>query len=281
MAEKRIRSPNYPALSLPEAIARVTALYREQHTHGATREDVARGMGFNSLNGASATAISALYKYGLLEGRADEVRVSERALRILHPHSPEEKASAIQEAAIEPQLFVELAQRFPGKLPNEELLRNYLIRAGFAPSAVSSVILAYRETFELVNREVGEHDSLHEPMQEHAAMNNSPSPSRPENPQPWMPPQTLVSSAERPIGRYDYEDGSYIKIVASGDVDTEAALEMVETLIALKRKELERRKASVSPLGTERAKLGPPPPHLSGGPVPHTVLTDSSGENER
>lgn len=51
---------------------------------------------------------------------------------------------------------------------------------------------------------------------------------------------------ERPIGRYDYEDGSYIKIVAGGDVDTETALEMVETLIDLKRKELARRKKPVS-----------------------------------
>lgn len=168
--EKRIRSPNYPALSLPEAIARVTNLYRELHTHGAPRENVAKAMGYNTLNGASATAISALNKYGLLEGGGDKLKVSDRALRILHPHSPEEKAEAVREAAREPQLFNELAERFPGGLHNEGLVRNYLIRAGFAPSAVPAVIAAYRETSELVEREAADHDSLHEQPQENAAM---------------------------------------------------------------------------------------------------------------
>lgn len=51
-----------------------------------------------------------------------------------------------------------------------------------------------------------------------------------------------VASDERPVGRYDYEDGSYVQIMARGDIDTEEALKMVETLVALKRKELARRK---------------------------------------
>jgi hypothetical protein len=67
----------------------------------------------------------------------------------------------------------------------------------------------------------------------------------------------MLVSGERPIGRYDYEHGSYIKIVASGDVDTKTALEMVETLIALKRRELERRKTSVSPEATNSTVVEP------------------------
>jgi hypothetical protein len=171
--DKRIRSPNYPALSLPDAIDKVTALYRAQHTHPAPREVVARGIGYNSLNGASASAISALQKYGLLERTGDEIRVSERALRILHPHPPEERGAAIREAAQEPPLFAELNERFPGRMPSDDLLRNYLIRNGFAPSAVTSVITAYRETSEMAEREGREHDSLREQPQEHAGMRSS------------------------------------------------------------------------------------------------------------
>lgn len=168
--EKRIRSPNYPALSLPDAIEKVTALYRAEHTHPAPREVVAKGMGYNSLNGASASAISALQKYGLLERSGEELRVSERALRILHPHPPEERGAAIRQAALEPPLFAELNDRFPGRIPSDDLLRNYLIRNGFAPSAVTAVITAYRETSEMAEREGREHDSLHEQTPEHAAM---------------------------------------------------------------------------------------------------------------
>jgi hypothetical protein len=127
-------------------------------------------MGFNTLNGASATAISALHKYGLIEGGGDNIKVSDRALRILHPHSPEEKAEAIQEAASEPQLFNDLAERFPDGLNNEALVRNYLIRAGFAPSAVPAVITAYRQTSEMVDREQRTHDSPREQTREHDDM---------------------------------------------------------------------------------------------------------------
>jgi hypothetical protein len=148
----------------------VANLYRELHGHSAPREDIAKAMGFNTLNGASATAISALHKYGLIEGGGDNIKVSDRALRILHPHSPEEKAEAIQEAASEPQLFNDLADRFPGGLNNEALVRNYLIRAGFAPSAVPAVITAYRETSEMVDREQRTHDSPREQTREHDDM---------------------------------------------------------------------------------------------------------------
>lgn len=160
--ETRLRSPNYPAFSLPVAIEKVAALYAAQHRHPAPREIVATGMGYNSLNGASATAISALHKYGLLEGRGDQLRVSDRAMRLLHPESSEERAEAIREAAFDPPLFSELNERFPGKLPNDDLLRNYLIRRGFAPNAVTSVIASYRETSEMVERDGTRQDSARE-----------------------------------------------------------------------------------------------------------------------
>ena len=168
--EKRIRSPNYPALSLPDAIDKVAALYRAQHTHSAPREVVAKGMGYNSLNGASASAISALNKYGLLDRAGDEIKVSERALRILHPHSAEERAAAIKEAASEPPLFAELNERFHGRMPGDELLRNYLIRNGFAPAAVTPVMAAYRETSEMAEREGHVDDFPREPTREHDDM---------------------------------------------------------------------------------------------------------------
>jgi hypothetical protein len=196
--EKRIRSPNYPALSLPDAIEKVVTLYRSQHMHPALREVVAKGMGYNSLNGASASAISALGKYGLLERIGEEIKVSERALRILHPHSPEERSAAIQEAASQPPLFAELSERFPGRIPSDDLLRNYLIRNGFAPSAVSAVIVAYRETSEMAEREGRMHDSLREQTQEHAAMPHQTSAATAPAASAWQMDQSGPPPAHQP-----------------------------------------------------------------------------------
>lgn len=240
--DKRIRSPNYPAISLPEAINRVTALYRAVHTHAAPRDVVAKGMGYTSLNGASATAISALHKYGLLERSGEDVKVSERALSILHPHTPEEKSAAITAAAGEPALFAELAERFPGAMPNEELLRNYLVRKGFAPGAIGQVIAAYRDTSDMVASEGRGYDSPQSAPTPEAA------PVTQVTPQHRILPEniTLIQGDGRQVGRYDFEEGGFVKIVASPEIDTEEALNMVETIIQLKRAEIARRKQRIA-----------------------------------
>lgn len=241
--EKRIRSPNYPALSLPEAVEKIHMVYRAQHTHGAPREVVVKGMGYAGLNGASATAVSALAKYGLLQREGDEWSVSERAMRIIAPHSPEEKAAAIREAAHEPQLFNEIADKFPDRMPSEDVLRNYLVRKGFAPGALSSVISAYKETSEMVERDGGAYNMAHVHHEEDQKMMPSSAPSIPGRDMALpSAPLSQINELERQVGRYDFEGGQYVRILATNDVDTEEALEMIETMVALKRKELARKK---------------------------------------
>jgi len=253
--DKRIRSPNYPAISLPDAIARVTTLYRAIHTHAAPREVVAKGMGYNTLNGASATAISALHKYGLLERSGDDIKISERAFSILHPHTSQEKAEAIRAAAGEPALFAELAERFSGAIPNEDLLRNYLLRKGFAPAATVAVIAAYRETSEMVEREGAGYDSGQSTATGTAPMEN------PSTTHHNLQAKNLVVGQEvgRQIGRYDFEDGGFVKIVASPEIGTEDALTMVETIVELKRKELVARQARMTREAYERREAGESP----------------------
>ncbi|CAJ0878065.1 hypothetical protein AMST5_02935 [freshwater sediment metagenome] len=240
--DKRVRSPNYPALSLPEAVEKVQMVYRAQHTHGAPREIVVKGMGYAGLNGASATAVSALTKYGLLERSGDELKVSSRAMCIIAPHSPEEKAQALREAAFSPPLFSELADKFPGRMPNEDVLKNYLIRKGFAPGALSSVISAYKETSEMVEQEAGDYDSAHSHPYQEPELQTAATQHTQQLRETYRPQVAVSIDEERQIGRYDFEGGLYVRISASNEIDTEEALEMAETIIRLKRQELQRKK---------------------------------------
>lgn len=244
--DKRIRSPNYPAISLPQALERVAVLYKNQHTHAAPREVVAKSLGYTSLSGPAASLISALHKYGLLERDGDGIKISERALKILHPHSDTEKQQALRDAANEPPLFVELNERFPGPIPNEELLRNYLVRKGFSPNAVTGVIRAYRETSEFVGRELGAYDSPETTTEGPTVMRTyAPIVSMSQAKTP-----TQKQGIERSVARYDLEGGKFIRISVGGDMDTEEVLEWAEELIRFKRKELERqarRPVSVKP----------------------------------
>lgn len=151
----RIRSPNYPAISLAEAINRIAQVHQKERQHPAVKEVILKGMGYGGVHGTSLGALSAALKYGLLEqeGKGDDYRVSDRAVAILHPHTPDEKAQAIRDAARAPALFSELLEHFKGDLPSDDNLRAYLVRRGFSQTSLPGVIQAFRDTMELVTPE--------------------------------------------------------------------------------------------------------------------------------
>ena len=104
----RVRSPNYPALSLADAVERVGRVFQKEHRHPSPKEVVMKGMGYGGVNGASLGALSAAVKYGLLDKQGDQYRVSDRMLTILHPHTSQEKAEALEAAATAPPLFADM-----------------------------------------------------------------------------------------------------------------------------------------------------------------------------
>ena len=170
----RMRSPNYPAISLREAIDRIQLLFGKAHTKLISREQAVEAMGYDGLHGASLGAISAVLKYGLWGKVDNQVKVSDRAMSIIAPNDNEERQTAIHDAAFNPPLFGEIHERFLGEIPNDDKLRSFLLRKNFSSSALDRVIRSYRETMELVTDEAGgyndesqsaEPDTMHEPSQ--------------------------------------------------------------------------------------------------------------------
>ncbi len=150
----RVRSPNYPAISLPEAINRAKTIHSAEQHLAAPKTVIAKHLGYGGLNGASIKIISALTKYGLIEEVSDDkVKVSPRAVSILYPSNATEKETALRDAALQPALFAEIFEEWGGERPSDENLRAYLIRRNFASDALDRVIQAYHETMELVARE--------------------------------------------------------------------------------------------------------------------------------
>lgn len=181
----RVRSPNYPAISLPDAIKRVAQVFAKEHQHLAPKDVVVKGMGYGGVNGASLGALSAALKYGLLERQGEDYRVTDLAVSILHPQSPQEKADAIRAAAMGPTLFSELLEYFKGQLPSDDNLRAYLVRRGFGQSALGGFIQSFRETLDLVTAESG--------MYTEPKMNGQPPPAPPQaghNPRSTTPMPT-------------------------------------------------------------------------------------------
>lgn len=145
------RSPNCPTIALREALDRGRMVYAKEHTHPAARSVIAADLGFSGISGASATVIGALRQYGVLEGRGEEMRISEDALAAFElPADSMEYSAAIKRLAFHPALFGELHEQFGDRPPGEANLRHLLIKKRFLPDTADDVIRTYRENLEFI-----------------------------------------------------------------------------------------------------------------------------------
>lgn len=152
MNTKPVRSPAYPSLSLSDAIAAVKKIEGPYRTSPVDRENGAKLIGYSSLSGPANKALAALASFGLVE-RAGKgmMKVTTRARTILHPQSEQERVAALLDAAMQPQLFKDIRERFPDvHVPPEDGVKTYLNREGFNASAVGPAAKAFLETMRFI-----------------------------------------------------------------------------------------------------------------------------------
>jgi hypothetical protein len=146
-SDTAVRSPSYPVWSLAEAVTAVGKIEAVYRVSKVDREAAAKLIGYSGLSGPANKALASLAQYGLVERAGKgEMRVTPRARAILHPDSTEEKRDELRAAALEPQLFRELQERWPGITPPEEGVVLYLNRKGFNQSAIRPAAKAYLNT---------------------------------------------------------------------------------------------------------------------------------------
>jgi hypothetical protein len=149
---KKQRSPNYPAVSLKEAVERVGKIYKADGKVGSPAEAAAKHMGYSGLHGKALTVLSALAKYGLTQNKAGRVVPTSTAISILE-YSPdrEQNIKARRDAALSPAMYRELVNEFKahGRLPTDDSLRPDLItKKGFTRKAVGGFLHDFRESLE-------------------------------------------------------------------------------------------------------------------------------------
>lgn len=140
------RSPNYPAISLRDAVEAVRAIYDKEKKTQVSGEVLAKALGYSSLSGNARVKIAALKKYGLLEGDERKgMRVSDLAVRILYPHSDEDRQQSLRNAAFRPETFSTLFADFSDA--SDEAMRSHLInKLDFSPLGAKQLIAAFRDT---------------------------------------------------------------------------------------------------------------------------------------
>lgn len=150
----RLRSPAHPNSSLPDAVEYARKIHDRERRNPVSREVAVQHMGFSGISGSSDRALATVLHYGLAEKVAKgEVRVSDMAVSILHPNSPDEFRQAIREAAFNPSFFAELRRRYPDEPPSVSSLSSFLSRSGFAAAAIGPAAKAYIETCQYLRQE--------------------------------------------------------------------------------------------------------------------------------
>ena len=152
------RSPNFPSLSLGDAVEAIKKVFQAEGRSKMPRLSVVTPLGYTSINGRSLSILGALKAYGLVEGRADELRVTDDGFTLANaPDDSPEYRDALVTCFKAPPAF----QRF---LPADDdasadTLKWKLQKAGFQGDSAERLVRVYRDSQELVNASGGEYQA--------------------------------------------------------------------------------------------------------------------------
>jgi hypothetical protein len=148
--KNKTRSPNYPAISLPEAIEKIKGLYQADGRAGSPKKTAFVHLGYGGANGKSLGVISALKKYGLIVEENDRILLTEDSFIVLLSTDEKKKLDIIQKLALNPELYNLIwGQYHETGLPSDESLREDLIFGHqFNENSVSGFIKDFRATIE-------------------------------------------------------------------------------------------------------------------------------------
>lgn len=166
---KKRRSPNFPSISLKEAMVKVKLLYDASNQTPVNVQSVYTSLGYKGRNGASITMLSALKKYDLIREENTRIFVTDSARFILILDVTDAKRKdALSKCALNPEIYRNLYDRFKERgLPKDQVLKSELLTEyNFNEKSVSKFITDLRETFEFANISFGEGETTEDKREE-------------------------------------------------------------------------------------------------------------------
>ena len=230
------RSPNYPSLSLGDALDRARQIYDAEKRTPASPDTILAHLGYKPGVGPGLRALSALRQYGLLEERGGQDRISDSAFHILSlSEASPDRVVALREAARRPALFRQLLEVYGGEIPSDVNLRDHLIKVhSFNPDSVATFIKAFRETVEFAKLRRKED---HEASETEATDGSNEMDGRRESEQ-TAKPSAVISSGEasakpsmQTVFLMRLKDGTVVELRASGNLEASAHATAIKGLV--------------------------------------------------
>jgi hypothetical protein len=155
----KVRSPNYPALDLAAALQAARKALDKDNRNKMSQAALAKHLGHDSLSGPALGKIGALRAYGLIDGKGDELRITDDAVHaLMAPAGSTERTGAIAILAARPKLFQEISKNFQ-MMPSLDNLKFWLIKRGFASDAAEKAAKCYLATMRVVSGGAEEYDT--------------------------------------------------------------------------------------------------------------------------
>ncbi|MFT3789466.1 MAG: hypothetical protein QM770_25340 [Tepidisphaeraceae bacterium] len=141
----RTRSPNHPAASLAEAVARCKAVFQKHGRGYFLPRNLAAVWELSDKSSHFWQIVASLRQYGLIEGHEHRhLRLTQRGvdLALLPPTLPEHR-KALATAAIAPPIFNAIATQLPADADETRILHFIVSRHRFSHEAALKVVKAY------------------------------------------------------------------------------------------------------------------------------------------
>lgn len=155
------RGPGYPGLSLEEAIQRARQLQDIAGRNAAPLAAAADAWGYTPKSSNNLKIAAALKRFGLAtdvgDGQARMLQLTDAGRQILFHEEDKfapEWTRLVREAALKPNVYRELLDRFSTELPNDRIIEHYLdFDLGYSESAAKELIKKFRATIKFAGVE--------------------------------------------------------------------------------------------------------------------------------
>ncbi len=232
----RHRSPNFPAISLQDALGKTRILYDKDRRQLVRPQTVLAHLGFSEkLSGSAARVISSMRQFGLIEDVGGQYRVSDAAYKIfaLSDAAPERRR-ALQDCARKPAIYRDLLGKYEDGLPSDAALRDYLILSKrFNEASVATFIRVFKASLDFAKLTPGVYSSdAHDEVSSAGEQVQS----QPVTVDQSRPPQMASSNVSAPVGMvsasWPMKNGNAVltwpaSLDADGVSDLEAWLDLV------------------------------------------------------
>jgi hypothetical protein len=224
-------------MDLGSALEAIRTAYKAEGRAKMSRDMLAEHLGYTSLNGRALAKMGAVRAYGLIEGREDDIRVTQDAIICLEaPADSHDRADALQRCSTKPPIFREIQGVFPSP-PSESNLRFHLIKLGYTAEAAGKAAANYLATMRLVEESSGAYSSGSPPEAEPDTAQDVGfdmlSPAKPFPGIPLPPPQSLASGEREWLRGPLSREISY-RLIVNGEMGPKQIGKLIKLLEAQK-----------------------------------------------